>query len=68
MSLMSVSWTLFKCPGLWSTFDLDCILGKEGQVFKFIFKFRLVGVEDLPQESMIENCPINVELLENETV
>ena len=26
MSLISVSWTLFKFPGLYDKFDLDCIL------------------------------------------
>ena len=64
MLLLSVSWTLFKSPGLWNKFDLDCILGKD-QLFKLIGKFRYLMVEDLPQEFMIENCPINVELLEN---
>ena len=67
MSLISVSWTLFKSPGLWDKFDLDCILGKGGQLFKFIGQFRYLGVEDLPQEFMIKNCPINVELLVNKT-
>ena len=62
MSLISVSWTLFKSPGLWNKFDLDCILGKGNQLSKFIGKFRYLGVEDLPQELMIENYPINVEL------
>ena len=33
-SIISVSLTLFKLPGLWSEFDLDCILGKEDQLFK----------------------------------
>ena len=65
MLLLSVSWTLFKSPGLWNKFDLDCILGKGNQLFKIIGKFRYLRLEDLPQEFMIENCPINVELLEN---
>ena len=67
MSLIAVSWILFKSPGLWNKFDLDCILGKGDQLFRFIGKFRYVGVEDLLQEFMIENCQINVELLENKT-
>ena len=67
MSLIAVSWTLFKSPGLWNKFDLDCILGKGDQLFRLIGKFRYVGVEDLLQEFMIENCQINVELLENKT-
>ena len=36
MSLISLSWILFKSPGLWDKFDLDCILGKGDQLFKFI--------------------------------
>ena len=46
---------------------MDCILAKGDQLFKFIGKFRYFGAEDLPQEFMIENCPINVELLGNKT-
>ena len=54
MSLISVSWTSknkiswFKSPGLWNQFDLDCILGKGDQLFKFVGKFRYLQVEDLP--------------------
>ena len=43
MLLISVSWTLFKSPGLWNKFDLDCILGKGDQIFKFIGRFRYLG-------------------------
>ena len=67
MSLISLSWTLFKSPGLWEKFDLDCILGKGDQLFKFIGKFRYLGIEDLPQEFLIENSLINVQFLENKT-
>ena len=66
-SLILVSWTLFKSSGLFNKFDLDCILDKRNQLFKFIDKFRYLGVEDLPQEFMKENSPIYVELLENKT-
>ena len=58
MSPISVSWTLFKSPGLWNKLHLDCILSKVDQLFKFIGKFRYLEVEDLPQEFMIENCSI----------
>ena len=54
MSLISVSWTLFRSPGLWNKFDLDFILGKGDQLLKCIGKFRYLGVEDIPQEFMIE--------------
>ena len=67
MPLISVRWTLFESPGLWNKFDLDCILGKGDQLFKFIDKCRYLGVEGLPKEFMIENCPINVELMEKKT-
>ena len=66
-SCMSLSCTLFKSPGLWYKFDLDYILGKGYQLFKFIGKFRYLGVEDLPQEFLIKNSLINVEFLENKT-
>ena len=49
MSLISLSWTLFQSPGLWGKFDLDCILSKGDQLFKFIGKFRYLGIENLPQ-------------------
>ena len=40
MSLMSVSWTLFRSPGMWDKSDLYSILGKGDQLFKFIERFR----------------------------
>ena len=40
---------------------------KGDQLFKFIGKFRYLGMEDLPQEFSVENCSINVEFLENKT-
>ena len=55
MSFMSVSWILFKSPGMWDKFELDCILDRGDQLFKFIGKFRYIGVEDLPQEFLLEN-------------
>ena len=68
ISLISMSWILFKSPGLlWDKFDLDSILGKVDQLFKIISKFRYFGMEGLPQEFSIKNCSINVEFLENKT-
>ena len=58
MFLMSVSWTLFKSPGLLDKFDTDSILGK-GDQFKFVGKFRYLRMKDLLQEFSIENCSIN---------
>ena len=65
MFLVSVSFTLFKSLSLWDEFKLDCIRGKEGLLFKYIGKFRYLGMEDLSQEVLIENCSVNIELLEN---
>ena len=67
LSLISLSQTLFKSPGLWDKFDLDCILGKGDHLLKFIGKFRYLGIEDLPQELLIENSLTNKEFLENQT-
>lgn len=65
MCLSPVNQTFFKSPRLWNKFDLDWILGNGDQLFKFIYKFRYLGIEDLSQEFFIENCSINVELLKN---
>ena len=46
MSFMSVNWILFKSPGMWDKFELDFILARGDQLFKFIGKFRYLGVED----------------------
>ena len=65
MCLSPVNQTFFKSPRLWNKFDLDWILGNGDQLFKFIYKFRYLGIEDLSQEFFIENCSLNVELLKN---
>ena len=70
MTLFSLIWTfsvssLFKSPGLWDKFDLDCILRKGDQLFEFNGKFRFNGKFNLPQEYLIENVSVNVKFLEN---
>ena len=65
MYVSYLSWTMFKSPGLWDKFNLDCILGKEDQLIKFIGKFGNLEIEDLPQAFFKENASINVEFLEN---
>ena len=55
MSLMSVSWTLFKCESIWDSFDLDCILQKGDILFKSLNNYAYTGMEDIPQEIFIEN-------------
>ena len=44
MSLVLVRWVLFKSPGLWNTLDLDCILSKGDRLFKFMGKFKHIGI------------------------
>ena len=65
MSLMSVTWTLFRSPGMWDKSDLYSILGKGDQLFKFIERFRYLWMEDLPQELLVEKVSINLEFLKN---
>ena len=45
MYFISVSWTSFKYPGLRDIFNLDPILIKGIQLFKFIDKVRCLGME-----------------------
>lgn len=52
MSLISVTSKLFKSAGPWDKLDL---LGKVDALFKFIAKFRHLGIEDLPQDFLTEN-------------
>ena len=63
VSLISVTWKLFRSPGIWDKFNLDCILSKGDQLFKFIGKFRYLRMEDLPQEFLVEKSSINVVFL-----
>ena len=67
MSLMSVAWTLFRFLGIRYKFELYSILFKGGELFKFIEKFRYLGMKDLPLEFLAENSSINMEFPENET-
>ena len=56
-----------KSPELLDKFDLDSKLYKGDQLFKFIGKFRYLGMEDLPQEFYIDNCSTYVKFLDNKT-
>ena len=62
MSLISVSWSLFKSTGVPDEFDLVCILGKRDHLFKFTGKFRYLWIEELPQEFLGETLSTNVSL------
>ena len=67
MSLILVNWALFRSSCRWDKFDLDCILDKRDQLFKFISKSRYLIIEDLPQEFLREIFSVNVQFLENKT-
>ena len=43
ISLVSVSWTLFRSPGLWDKFDLDCILCKGNQFYISLTNLIVLG-------------------------
>ena len=67
MSLMSVTWTLFRSPGLCDKFDLDYILVKGDQLSKFIGKIRYLVMQDFPQDFLIETSSVNVKILKHKT-
>ena len=58
ISLMPV--TYFLSAVLWDKLDLSCIFCKEDQLFKFIGKFRYLGLQKLPKDFLIENPTGNV--------
>ena len=62
---LSIIWTLFKLPHFWDLIDLDSILQKGDELFKSINEFKYLGVEDLPNGFLIENCLIDVIVLED---
>ena len=45
VSLVLVSRTSFKSLSLWEKFGLDCVLDKGNQSYKFIGKFRYLGIK-----------------------
>ena len=47
ISLASATWPLFRSHVMWVKLDVYYILGEECQLFKFIRKFRYLGMEDL---------------------
>ena len=55
MSLISVTWTLFRSAGLWDKFDLDCMLGKWDQFFKFIGNFRYLERSRVLRRKLVYN-------------
>ena len=58
---------LFKSPDWWDKLDLDGILDIGDQLFKSLGKFRYLGMEDLPQEFLLEGFAVNVQFLETKT-
>ena len=56
-----------KSPGQWNKLDMVSTSGKEDQLFKYLDKFRYLGIEDLPQQIFIEGFTVKVQFLENKT-
>ena len=56
-----------KSPNWWDKLDLDGILDIEDQLFKSLGKFSYLGMEDLPQEFLLEVFAVNVQFLEIKT-
>lgn len=54
MSIMSISWTLFKLLHFWNLIDLDSISQKGDELLKSFNEFRYLGVEDLPNGFLID--------------
>ena len=68
MSVMSVTWALFRFSALLEKYDLDYILAKEDQLLKFTSKSWYFGIiKDLPREFLIDNSSMIVEFPENKT-
>ena len=68
MSVMSVTWALFRSSALWEKYDLDYISAKEDQLLKFTGKSWYFGIiKDLPWEFLIDNSSMIVEFPENKT-
>ena len=67
MSLMSICWSVVKAIARWDSDDLDRNLQNGDCLFKFLSKFRLLGVEDLPAEVNICSHVVRIDLLENKT-
>lgn len=60
MSLISVGGRFLTSPDRWSKLDLDGILGNGDHLFKSLGKFRYLGMEDLPQEFLLEGFVVKV--------
>ena len=58
---------MFRSPGRWDKLGLDSILGKGDQLFKSVGKCRYLGMEDLPEEFLLECFTVNVQFLEIKT-
>ena len=67
ISLIAVSWSLIKSISKWDSNHLDRILGKGGELFKSLNKFKLIGVEDSPTKLEIYSHSIDIALSENRT-
>ena len=55
MSLMSVTWSLFRSPGLWDKFDLDCLLGKGTSCLNLLGNFDILEWKTYHKGSWYKN-------------
>ena len=67
MTLMAICLTIFKDVHVWESYDLDYILEQGDRIFKDLRMFRLLGIDDLPQNFAVEGTPVVVEFLDNRT-
>ena len=68
MPIVSINWTLFKLPNFPDLADLDSILVKGSELFKFINEFRYLVVEDWGNAFLIGNVLIDADFLKNRKV
>ena len=65
-SLYALCWSTIKRVSVWTTSDLDYVLENGNSLFKSINTNMALNVDDLPANVNIEDCSLDVILLENE--
>ena len=67
MSFISLSQTFVRSTGEWDKFEWDSTLGNQYQLFKYLSKFRYLGIENVSREFLMEGFHINGQFVENST-
>lgn len=67
MSFISLSQTFVRSTGQWDKFEWDSTLGNQYQLFKYLSKFRYLGIENVSREFLMEGFHINGQFVENST-